>query len=248
MGEEVMGGASESNGYEDHEVEAPEHGGEDREPVADECSHDDEAERDPDRVPVQGEEEACPPKVAAQPRLPSRDEIYVHDAMGHAQYRSWCESCVYGQGREYLHLRGDKGRALPVLSYDYAFLSDHDMKNPKAEDPEQHPEQEVTRLLIGKDAKSKMHFAHGVQHKGVHHSSWNFQRVNDDIRKLGYNRLIVKSDKEPSIVAQIREAQRITGGVEIVEEHSHTGDPQSNGEVEQAVRTIKSKKIGRAHV
>ena len=61
--------------------------------------------------------------------------------------------------------------------------------------------------------------------------------------QAGYKRLIVKSDKEPSIVAQIREVQRITGGIEIVEEHSHTGDPQSNGEVEQAVRTIKSKTI-----
>ena len=31
--------------------------------------------------------------------------------------------------------------------------------------------------------------------------------------------------------------------VEIVEEHSHTGDPQLNGDVEQAVRTIKSNTI-----
>ena len=58
-----------------------------------------------------------------------------------------------------------------------------------------------------------------------------------------YRRLVLKNDKEPAIVAQVREAQRIAGGVEVVSELSHTGDPQSNGDAEQAVRTVKSKTI-----
>ncbi len=40
--------------------------------------------------------------------------------------------------------------------------------------------------------------------------------MNNDLQKLGYRKLILKSDKEPAIVAQIREAQRIAGGVEVV--------------------------------
>ena len=72
-------------------------------------------------------------------------------------------------------------------------------------------------------------------------SSWNFERVNEDLRKLSYKRLVLKNNKEPAIVSQVREAQRITSGVEIVDELSHTNDPQSNGAVEQAVWTVKSK-------
>ena len=53
MGEEVMGGASESDGDRDHEVETPEHRGEDHESAVDGCSHDDEATEYPDQIPVQ---------------------------------------------------------------------------------------------------------------------------------------------------------------------------------------------------
>ena len=52
---------------------------------------------------------------------------------------------------------------------------------------------------------------------------------------------MLKNNKEPAIVAQVREAQQITIGVEIVDEVSHTNDPQSNAAVEQAVWTVKSK-------
>ena len=61
--------------------------------------------------------------------------------------------------------------------------------------------------------------------------------------ELGYRRLVLNNDKEPAIVAQVRETQRIAGGLEIVDELSHTGDPQSNGDAEQTVRTVKSKTI-----
>ena len=101
--------------------------------------------------------------------------------------------------------------------------------------------QECTRLLVGKDTKSKGTFAHWIPHKGVSQSSWNFERVNEDLKHLSYKRVVLKNDKEPAIVAQVREAQRITIGVEIVDKVSHTNDPQSNGAAEQAVWTVKSK-------
>ncbi len=58
-----------------------------------------------------GSEEVRQPQVASQPYLPSKDERDVHDAMGHAQFRSWCEPCVEGQGREDRHFRGPKEEA-----------------------------------------------------------------------------------------------------------------------------------------
>ena len=94
--EQIMGGDSES------EAEAPASADEGEAAEDHECEHDAE----PEQEEARGEEEVEPPKVAAQPRLPGRDEVDVHEAMGHAQYRNWCEACVYGQGREYLNLRG----------------------------------------------------------------------------------------------------------------------------------------------
>ncbi len=47
--------------------------------------------------------EARAPKIVASPDLPSQAEIDVHNAMGHALFRSWCEACVTGQGREAGH-------------------------------------------------------------------------------------------------------------------------------------------------
>ena len=99
FGEEVENNAIESDAA-----------GSDQEEYQEDCSKRQEAresdrtyEREPteeaDRAPDLGDEEVQAPQVASQPRLPSKDEQDVHEAMGHAQYRSWCESCIYGQGR-----------------------------------------------------------------------------------------------------------------------------------------------------
>ncbi len=127
--------------------------------------------------------------MASQPHLPSRDECDVHEAMGHTQFRCWCEACVYGQGREDLHLRGEKWRTLPVVSYDYAFLGKQDAKE------DGKVSSEGTKLLIGKDSKPKVIFVHATPHKGISHGTWNFERVNGDLQKLGYRQLVLKSDK-----------------------------------------------------
>ena len=102
------------------EIEEQAMGGESEDAASEfraECSGSDERDHGDDHDRVQGpakdvtpgEEEMDPPRVAVQPRLPSRDEVDVHEAMGHAQYRNWCETCIYGQGREDLHLRGENG-------------------------------------------------------------------------------------------------------------------------------------------
>ncbi len=104
MYEQIMGGESDGT---DEASESAEDGD------CDSGEHDRAHEDEPAEDPALGEEETEPPKVAAQPRLPGRDEVDVHEAMGHAQFRNWCEPCIYGQGREDLHLRGENGEASP---------------------------------------------------------------------------------------------------------------------------------------
>ncbi len=236
FGEELAEGKEESDNDEYDEEDRAER------PRDQEAQEREEADDpDPGPHPAPGEEEVCPPQVASQPRLPSREQVDLHEAMGHAQYRSWCEDCIFGQGREDRHLRNrDSQRSMPVIGYDYAFLSAKDEEDVRKG---RKSACDVTRLLVGKDSKSKAHFAHVTPHKGVSQSNWNFECVNKDLQRLRYRRLILKNDKEPAIVAQVREAQRIANGMEVIDELAHTGDPQSNGEVEQAVRNVKAKTI-----
>ncbi len=92
-----------------------------------------------------------------------------------------------------------------MLSYDYEFLTDQDEVDVRLGRKQLH---QVTRSLVGRDSRSHIIFAHVIPRKGISHGSWNFERVNEDIKKLAYRRLILKNDKEPAIVAQVREAQK----------------------------------------
>ncbi len=84
-------------------------------------------------APCAGEEEealvpACLPTVYQ----PTHSE-YLDHCVTHYPFRAWCKHCLEGRGREFGHEahRGDKdSRAMPVISFDYAFISDRgEVKN-----------------------------------------------------------------------------------------------------------------------
>ena len=175
FGEELEEGAGDSA----DDDEDPEDGDRDEDCEGPHCD-DAKAKRDPGdeakgnpgvnpgKTPELGEEEVKLPQVASQPHLPIRDEQDTHEAMGHAQYQRWCEPCVHGQGREDRHLRNAKHRSLPVVSYDYGFLTEQDEEYVRLGRKQLS---QVTRLLIGRDSRSRMIFAHVIPHKGIHHGS-----------------------------------------------------------------------------
>ena len=70
----------------------------------------------------QAEMPLCLPTVY-QPTLSE----YLDHCVTHYPYRAWCRHCLEGRGREFGHEthRGAKDpRACPVVSIDYAFVSD----------------------------------------------------------------------------------------------------------------------------
>ncbi len=171
---------------------------------------------------------------------PGRMTVQEHDdhcAMGHLPWRSSCESCISGMGKEDAHRRGKKKGTLSELAYDYAYVNSKDEERVRR--GEKKPE-DVTRLLIGKDSSSGAHFCHFIPRKGISHGSHNVDALREDIRRLTYNRLICKCDKEPSLVVCVKETQK-KSNTEIVDEYSHTNDPQSNCRAERAVQTCKGR-------
>ena len=122
---------------------------------------------------------------------------------------------------------------MPLIAFDSGYLSAKDRKRDLQG-------QECIKILVGRDQRSTMVFAHTVSSKGVSHSPYNVQCMMRDLRRLGYNKLILKSDNKRSIVYQVIEMAKLSG-IEVIPEFSATNDSQSNGLAERVVGLTKSK-------
>ena len=69
------------------------------------------------------EEEVEKPKTFPTPALPTMSELNEHRSSGRIPYRSWCNECVEGRGREMAHEASKKdGNDIAVIGFDYLFL------------------------------------------------------------------------------------------------------------------------------
>ena len=57
-------------------------------------------------------EEARRPRLIPTPVMPQAWEVEEHNAMGHVQYRSWCQHCVAARGVGQRHTQGLKMMSL----------------------------------------------------------------------------------------------------------------------------------------
>ena len=181
-------------------------------------------------------------KVKPNPLKPTDQQIEQHRVKMHIPYRSWCEDCVKGSGREDAHAKSTETSVLPVFSCDYAFLKNATAADSIATDPDK-----IT-LFILKERKSKAIFATVCPVKGTETQAAT-ELFLDAIEELGYkdSPILYKSDQEPSILAVLNEVSRLrlakTSAEEVapqsLPESSPVGSSQSNGEVEGAVGIIK---------
>ena len=183
-----------------------------------------------------GEEATTAPRLR-DPGEPTQQEWDDH-VKTHVPFRGWCPHCVRGRARNAPHpVVRREADSLPVVSFDYCDLGSRDM--PEVEDGVNDNEG-PTPVLVMHDSIAKNVFAHAVPHKGTQHEGFHFavQAVAANIESLGYQRIIVKGDQEPSLQAFLR---RVRSHVrcECVPEQSAEGEPQSNGAAERAVQTIK---------
>ena len=93
---------------------------------------EDVAEEAEDQVPTIPEEdvaedvEAQAPLVARAPSKPSQTEVDLHE-VSHYPYRSWCEHCVRGRGKDDCHktVTGVFAESSMIrVSMDYAFFTE----------------------------------------------------------------------------------------------------------------------------
>ena len=91
-------------------------------------------------------------------------------------------------------------------------------------------------VLVGRDRRTGMFFAHAVPYKGAG-VEWVAQQMVCDISKCGFDgRVALRSDQEPALQDLMGEVARLRGDLPTVLLASLVGDSQSNGFVERAVR------------
>ena len=186
------------------------------------------------------EGEDCQPKVVSvDPGRPTQAEIDEH-CIDHLPYRSWCDCCVRGRGTGEQH-RPAGTSTIPVIAFDYLFITSDKILT-RSELTENEEQKVMLKVLVVKDTKSRAIFAHAVRQKGVDEEGYAVARVVEDVKWLGYTKLILKTDGERAIVRLLREAlKRIKTDVadQASFEHPPPYDSRSNGSIENAVRLFK---------
>lgn len=176
------------------------------------------------RIGVDGQERRV--KALGDPRRPTKKEVEEHEKT-HVPYRSRCEHCVRGRGRDLDH-RADAGeeRRLSEYGFDYCFPGDefgHKLT-----------------ILCGRERNTGMIMGAAVPHKGSK-GKYGGHKAVELMEECGdkCNKVVLKSDPEPAmnylkddIVAERREGQTVV-------EDAPKGSTGSNGIAERAVQEIE---------
>ena len=99
----------------------------------------------------------------------------------------------------------------------------------------------LVKILVVKDLKSKAVFAHVVTQKGTDSEGYAIQKLVDDVKWLGYTKVLLKADNERAIAKLLTEALRVikTDGVEVAREAPPAYDSRANGSIENAVKQVQ---------
>ena len=159
-----------------------------------------------DAVDEEAEEDCDKMRTSPDPGMPTQNEVEEHNAT-HYPYRSWCEFCVKARGEgEHHHSSKETGRSqVPVIAFDYLFITNGRVMR-RHELSEEERERVKMTILVVKDTKSRCIFAHAVRRKGADEDGYAVARLVEDIKWLGYTKVIPKSDCEGAILRLMQEA------------------------------------------
>ena len=135
---------------------------------------------------------------------PTAEEREVHNRT-HMPYRAWCEFCIRGKADSAPPRRrkslGDKLQENPVVSIDYMYMKASEAKTPAEKEKEESGNLRGRPILSTKDSATAWVSANVVPVKGDTPDGGT--ETQEEIDKLGHQRLVLKFDQEPAIKALI---------------------------------------------
>lgn len=196
-----------------------------------------------ENVHAEDAEDVVPRRLLPTPDLPSQSEVDEH-MVDHVPYRHWCRCCREGFGREAGHYRVSSDRSIPVVAFDYVFITKRGVMVRKdlVEGEENDPA--VLKILAVRDTLSKAIAAYGVPRKGVDQERYSVNCVVQFVLWLGYSRIILQSDNESPSVLLLKEALkalRVEGLQQTHGQHPVAYDPAGNGAAEVGVQLVKGR-------
>ena len=172
---------------------------------------------------------AAMPSMSA-PSMKEKEERFV----SHFPCRAWCEHCVRGKAKAMKHVRVDHSEEqVPVISVDYCFMNSKDDTVITEDTQSKH-----SPVLVVRDRWTRMVFSHVLPYKGVQKGPVGSKCLLNDLRKLGYSKMIVRYDPEPALQAVVEAAKNGFQG-QLILEKIPVGVSESKGEIERAVQTIE---------
>ena len=133
------------------------------------------------------------------------------------------------------HVRVDHSdETVPVISADYCFMNSVDDTVITDEVQKKH-----APVLVVHDRWSKTIYAHVLPYKGVSQGHIGSKCLLNDLKKLGYPKMVMRYDPEPALNSVV-EAAKNGFDKELVLEKVPRGVSESKGEMKSAVQTIES--------
>ena len=173
-----------------------------------------------------GREDKRRPRGIGDPRKPTEKEVEEHE-LTHLPYRNWCSVCVRAKGRDLDHRKAvGEGREVSEYGFDYCFPGDElGFK---------------LTVLSGRERLTGMNFGIAVPTKG---SSGRFavDKALEFVEEVGdgRERIIVKSDQEPSMKYFVNDFVEAREEGRTILEESPVGSSGSNGVVERGVQGLE---------
>ena len=191
------------------------------------------------------EEEHRRPRVLRNPGQPTESEIEEHNAT-HIPYRPWCEACNRGRAKKKPSLRlcGAYSHSEHArVRMDYAKLTeviDDEVEDGQDGDEVEGAENSQTMLVMQESQHTSV-WSYAVERKGAS-EEWLVPQLLDDLETVGLqeDRVVAKSDQEPSVVEVIREVvdgRQAAHGTAV--ESSAVGESDTNATVERAIQDVE---------
>ena len=117
---------------------------------------------------------------------------------------------------------------------------EHEVIHKEAEYEKSDKDETKAKILVIRDAKSRVCAAIPVPRKGADNEDWNLKEALRFLEFLGYTNVVMKSNQEGALAALLSKIRSHRGDqTQTMQELSPVGDSKSNGCIERTIQSVQ---------